>query len=98
MLIPCRADIIAMLILGVLFIVGFFLWERHVVYKTTRPPLMRLQLWTRANGRLASVYFIGFVSWMGFVVSWHRHRRRLSCNRSVVCILRRAAGVQRVAR
>ncbi|RSH91274.1 hypothetical protein EHS25_009573 [Saitozyma podzolica] len=64
--------IIAMLILGVLFIVGFFLWERHVVYKTTRPPLMRLQLWTRANGRLASVYFIGFVSWMGFVsLSYH---------------------------
>jgi hypothetical protein len=69
MLIRCHVDIIAMLILGVLFIVGFFLWERHVVYKTTRPPLMRLQLWTRANGRLASVYFIGFVSWMGFVVS-----------------------------
>jgi hypothetical protein len=72
-LIRCRVDIIAMLILGVLFIVGFFLWERHVVYKTSRPPLMRLQLWTRANGRLASVYFIGFVSWMGFVVSRHRH-------------------------
>lgn len=29
---------------------------------------MRLQLWTRANGKLAAVYMIGFVSWMGFVV------------------------------
>jgi hypothetical protein len=26
-------------------------------------------LWTRAHGRLAAVYMIGFVSWMGFVVS-----------------------------
>ncbi|WVR05117.1 hypothetical protein IAU60_002129 [Kwoniella sp. DSM 27419] len=59
--------IIALLIVGVLLIVGFFVWERHVVNKTTRPPLMRLQLWTRANGRLSAVYFIGFVAWMGFV-------------------------------
>ncbi|WRT67059.1 uncharacterized protein IL334_004025 [Kwoniella shivajii] len=59
--------IIALLIIGVLMIVGFFFWERYVINQTTKPPLMRLQLWTRAKGRLASVYFIGFVAWMGFV-------------------------------
>ncbi|ORY33741.1 efflux protein [Naematelia encephala] len=58
--------IIALLIVSVFLLVGFFVWERYVVYNTTRPPLMRLQLWTRAKGKLASVYLIGFVSWMGF--------------------------------
>jgi hypothetical protein len=62
-------DIIALLIIGVFLVIAFFLWERHVVYNTTRPPLMRLQLWTRANGRLAAVYAIGCTSWMGFSVS-----------------------------
>ena len=52
-----------------LLIAAFFVWEKYVAVKTSRPPLMRLELWTRANGRLAAVYMIGFVSWMGFVVS-----------------------------
>lgn len=62
-------DIIAMLILGIALIAAFFVWERHVINNTTRPPLMRLKLWTRAKGRLAAVYAIGFTSWMGFSVS-----------------------------
>jgi hypothetical protein len=62
-------DIIVLLIVGVILVAAFFFWERHVVNNTTRPPLMRLALWTRAHGRLAAVYMIGFVSWMGFVVS-----------------------------
>ncbi len=63
-----KPDIIALLIISILLIAAFFLWERHVINNTSRPPLMRLQLWTRAKGRLAAMYFIGFVSWMGFVV------------------------------
>ena len=64
--------IIALLIVSVLLLVAFFLWERYITTHSTRPPLMRLQLWTRANGRLAAVYMIGFVSWMGFVtLSFH---------------------------
>ncbi|WWC69544.1 uncharacterized protein I206_103486 [Kwoniella pini CBS 10737] len=59
--------IIALLVVGVLLVVAFFLWERHLINNTSRPPLMRLQLWTRAKGRLAAVYFIGFIAWMGFV-------------------------------
>ena len=66
-----RLDIIFMLILGVLFVAGFFFWESYIINKTTRPPLMRLKLWTRAKGRLAAVYFIGFISWMGFSVSFY---------------------------
>ena len=31
------------------------------------PPLMRISLWTRANGRLAAVMIIGFTIWCGFV-------------------------------
>ncbi|WVF72288.1 hypothetical protein IAT40_007100 [Kwoniella sp. CBS 6097] len=58
--------IIALLIMGPLMIIAFFFWEKHVIDKTTRPPLMRLQLWTRARGRLAAVYLVGFLSWMGF--------------------------------
>ncbi|ADV20469.1 efflux protein [Cryptococcus gattii Ru294] len=58
--------VLALLIIGFFLVVAFFFWERHIINNTTRPPLMRLQLWTRAKGRLASVYFIGFVAWMGF--------------------------------
>lgn len=62
-------DIIALLPVGVILVAAFFFWERHVINNTSRPPLMRLALWTRARGKLAAVYMIGFVSWMGFVVS-----------------------------
>lgn len=62
-------DVIALLIIGIILVALFFFWERQVTTKTSRPPLMRLELWTRANGKLAAVYMIGFVSWMGFVVN-----------------------------
>lgn len=63
-------DIIALLIVSILMIIAFFFWERHVINDTSRPPLIRLKLFTRAKGRLASVYFIGFMTWMGFVVRY----------------------------
>ena len=59
--------IIALLVISVLLLIAFFIWERYITSHSSRPPLMRLQLWTRANGRLAAVYLIGCVSWMGFV-------------------------------
>lgn len=73
------ADIIVLLVVGVILVGAFFLWEHHVINKTTRPPLMRLALWTRAKGRLAAVYMIGFVSWMGFTVSLSRVHHELAC-------------------
>lgn len=33
------------------------------------PPLMRLSIWTRVNGRLAAMMFIAFTTWSGFQ-SW----------------------------
>ncbi|WWC69543.1 uncharacterized protein I206_103485 [Kwoniella pini CBS 10737] len=58
--------IIIFIILGVLLLVAFFLWEKRVIDKGNKPPLMRLQLWTRSNGRLSAVYFIGFSAWLSF--------------------------------
>ncbi|WWC61211.1 uncharacterized protein I303_103791 [Kwoniella dejecticola CBS 10117] len=58
--------IIVFIILGILLLVGFFLWEKRVIDKGNKPPLMRLQLWTRSNGRLSAVYFIGFAAWLSF--------------------------------
>ncbi|WRT67058.1 uncharacterized protein IL334_004024 [Kwoniella shivajii] len=58
--------IIVFIILAVLLLVAFFFWEKRVIDKGLKPPLMRLQLWTRANGRLSAVYFIGFSAWLSF--------------------------------
>ncbi|WWC90113.1 uncharacterized protein L201_005046 [Kwoniella dendrophila CBS 6074] len=58
--------IIIFIILGVGLLIAFFLWEKRVINKQIKPPLMRLQLFTRSNGRLSAVYFIGFASWFTF--------------------------------
>ncbi|CAK9787423.1 uncharacterized protein COLE_04489 [Cutaneotrichosporon oleaginosum] len=58
--------IIALLVLSVLMIAAFFVWEHYVETRTTRPPLMRLGLWTRARGKLAATYLVGGICWMGF--------------------------------
>ena len=63
------AGLIVLLVISVCLITAFFFWEHHVINHTSRPPLIRLTLFTRAKGRLSAVYFIGFVSWMGFIVS-----------------------------
>ena len=68
-------DIIALLIVGVILVAAFFFWEHHVIHTTTQPPLMRLALWTRAKGKLAAVYAIGFMSFMGFVVRFYYRRQ-----------------------
>lgn len=64
-------DIIALLIISVFMIAGFFGWEHYVEARTTRPPLMRLGLWTRARGKLAATYLIGGISWMGFTTMFY---------------------------
>jgi len=64
-------DIIALLIITILMIASCFFWERHVINNTSRPPLIRLKLFTRASGRPASVYAIGFISWMGLCRESH---------------------------
>lgn len=64
-------DIIALIIISVLLIAAFFVWEHHVEKRTTRPPLMSLALWTRSKGKLAAVYLIGGISWMGFTTFFY---------------------------
>lgn len=68
--------IVALLLLGVAFIVAFFLWQRYLgqncdMKSSTRypPPLMRLSLWTRANGRVAATFIIVFLTWCA-LYSW----------------------------
>ncbi|KAH7926350.1 MFS general substrate transporter [Leucogyrophana mollusca] len=72
--------IIALLIVGVLFVGLFLLWERHLEQALddrnrapsiwTPPPLMRLSIWARAKGRMTVILFIAFCNWSGFL-SWN---------------------------
>ena len=70
-------DIIALLVVGVFFLVLFIFWERHLerVHVKggeasqkwwTPPPLMPMSIWGRANGKVAAVLVIAFVEWCSF--------------------------------
>ncbi|KAK0199445.1 putative efflux transporter [Desarmillaria ectypa] len=68
--------IIALLLLGVGFIVAFFLWQHYLGQKYDMksserypPPLMQLSLWTRANGRVTAAFIIAFLTWCA-LYSW----------------------------
>ncbi|KAJ6480375.1 MFS general substrate transporter [Mycena sanguinolenta] len=66
------AYIIALLIVSVLLIALFIVWE-HRLEKSEgrlRPPLMKLTLWTRAKGRFAVIQTIAFLNWAAFI-SWY---------------------------
>lgn len=80
LLINYFADIIALLVVGVICLVLFVLWQRYLervqdnpelaYSQWTPPPLMRLSVWGRANGRLAVMLVIAFFDWSGFL-SWN---------------------------
>ncbi|KAF9219476.1 MFS general substrate transporter [Gyrodon lividus] len=69
--------IIALLIIGVILVGMFLAWEHNLErvldspHKPrsvwTPPPLMRLSLWARANGRMAVILAIAFLNWSGFL-------------------------------
>ena len=73
------SDIIALLIVGVIFVVFFLCWQYYLekrfddhnsIYSVfTPPPLMRISLWTRAHGRLGAVMLVAFTTWCCFQ-SW----------------------------
>lgn len=63
--------IIAVLVVAAFLIACFFCWEGFVEKRTSRPPLMRLALWTRSRGKLACTYIIGGISWMGFTTFFY---------------------------
>ena len=70
-----HADIIVLAVVAAILLIAFFVWEYYVTRRATRPPLMRLGLWTRGKGKLASMYFTGFVGWMGFQVGCRTRSR-----------------------
>lgn len=80
--IPCRplmtvSDIVALLVLGVLSIIAFLFWQHYLEKRLDNehllarrrlpPPIMRLSLWTRANGRFAVMQLIALLTWSSFM-------------------------------
>ncbi|KAK7040362.1 hypothetical protein VNI00_009832 [Paramarasmius palmivorus] len=78
--------IIVFLVIGVLFVILFLLWQHHLEmaqtdggirstfplsrWLPTPPPLMPLSLWARAKGRVAVVMWIAFLLWASFI-AWN---------------------------
>lgn len=76
-------DIIALLVLGVAFMVLFVLWQLYLERvqadptnplarahsKWTPPPLLKMSMWKRANGKFAIMQLIACVNWCSFM-SW----------------------------
>lgn len=58
--------VITLLILGVLLLGVFLLWEHHLTVRTTYPPLLSLEIWTRAGGKFSAMQGVGFVVWCCF--------------------------------
>ena len=73
-------DIIAFLILGCVFIGLFILWQRYLeriqdspnaqYSKWTPPPLMKMSLFARGNGRFSVIMVIALLTWCTFL-SWN---------------------------
>lgn len=71
--------IIALLVISVILLVLFVLWERYLeqvqqnpnaAYSMwTPPPLMKPSIWSRAKGRFAVIMSIAFLNWSSFL-SW----------------------------
>ncbi|KAF8589004.1 efflux transporter [Ramaria rubella] len=58
--------IIALLIIGVFLVVCFLFFEHYLATRSTRQPLMRLELWTRAQGRFSAMQGVAFLEWCAF--------------------------------
>ncbi|KAI0917514.1 hypothetical protein AcW1_007305 [Taiwanofungus camphoratus] len=66
--------IIALLIVGVFFLALYIVWERYLEKAQdtgsqawwTPPPVMRVSLWTRANGKLAVILVIALLEYASF--------------------------------
>ncbi|KDE05939.1 hypothetical protein MVLG_03751 [Microbotryum lychnidis-dioicae p1A1 Lamole] len=53
-----------MFVLGLLTLIAFWFWERHLEFRTEKQPLMLTALWFR--GRFACVQLIGALGWCAF--------------------------------
>ncbi|KDN43708.1 hypothetical protein RSAG8_05898, partial [Rhizoctonia solani AG-8 WAC10335] len=54
------------LVISLLLLGCFVYWEHYLETRTTRPPLMRLGLWTRAKGKFAAIQLVVFFDWSCF--------------------------------
>jgi MFS family permease len=95
--------IIALLIVGVILVVLFVLWQvyleriqenPHAIYSVfTPPPLMKPSLWKRANGRFAAMMIVAFLnscsflSWMFWAQIYYQDYKNLRPVLSVVRFL-----------
>ncbi|KAG2354799.1 major facilitator superfamily domain-containing protein [Suillus spraguei] len=81
--------IIVLLILGVIMLALFIVWEwkleriidedpSRATSMWTPPPLMKVSLWTRAKGRMAVILIIAFLNWSGFI-GWNFWVQARSC-------------------
>ncbi|KAI0701230.1 efflux transporter [Cytidiella melzeri] len=71
--------IIAGLVLGTILLILFVIWQAYleniqdssdaVHSMWTPPPLMKLSIWTRSQGRMAVILWIAFLEWSSFL-SW----------------------------
>lgn len=80
-------DIIALLIVGVALLALFILWQWYLervqlnpnapYSALTPPPLMKLSLWTRGNGKFAAMMVIVLFTWCSFLAwnFWAQVRR-----------------------
>ena len=71
------SDIIALLVLGVVLVIAFLFWQHFLEKRLGNeqlspgrkhpPPIMRLSLWARADGRFAVMQMIAFLNWCSFM-------------------------------
>ena len=69
--------VLLILVLGILCLLAFLCWQYYLEnlqsqYPSNRslftpPPLLKLSIWTRANGRLAAMMAIAFFNWGSFL-------------------------------
>ncbi|KIM24280.1 hypothetical protein M408DRAFT_233993 [Serendipita vermifera MAFF 305830] len=58
--------IISFLVIGILLLILFLLWEHYVVTHFSSPPLVSLDIWTRDHGRFGAMQAVAFLEWACF--------------------------------
>ncbi|KAI0767927.1 major facilitator superfamily domain-containing protein [Irpex lacteus] len=68
--------IVALLVLGVVFVIVFLLWQGYLERVHSKPasaqawwtpsPLMRLTVWPRSNWRMTAILWVAFFEWASF--------------------------------
>jgi len=67
--------IIVLLVLGIVLLAAFLVWQWYLEQQLDKPassrhlppPIMKLSMWTRSNGRFTVMQFIAFLEWCSFL-------------------------------